>query len=171
MCRRASNEGKLHSKTHTLHPSLTLISMILLKHTTSMRSISILPFESTWKPFFRKPAPMTFEDRRMHYPVLSLWEPVSLQHKQQHKKFQGNSFQVHTLHPKLDSPMPRGKWVGKSQHILSAHSQKKTYICLSLLLQSSTFSIISFNHSTYKLFHFTFFFNNSWLPHYIGNNL
>lgn len=30
-------------------------------------------------------------------------------------------------------------------------------IYLPLLLQSSTFSIISFNHSTYKLFHFTLF--------------
>lgn len=49
--RRASNEGKLQSKTHTLKPSLTHITVILLKHTTSMRSRSNLPFESTWKPF------------------------------------------------------------------------------------------------------------------------
>lgn len=119
MCRRASNEGKLQPKTGTLEPSLTLISMILLKHTTSMRSMSNLPFDSTWKPFFRKPAPMTFEQRRMHYPGFSRWKPVSLQHIHSTRNSWGIHSRFTLCTPSWIPPLPWGKWVCKTQHNLS----------------------------------------------------
>lgn len=141
MDRRPSNEEKPQSKTGTLKPSLNLISKIkkklnnkkyLLKRTTSMRCMSNLPFESTCGHlFFRKPAPMAFEERRMHYPMftpLGNWRPCNTNTAQEIPgKF---IHHVPTLRPKLDSPI-RLRKMGFCNSPLSqctAHLHKETCI-------------------------------------------
>lgn len=99
------------------------------------------------------------------------WGTSVLATQIQRKKFQSNLFTRFLLcTPSWIPPSIWGTWVCVTQHVLSSQLTciKTEIFSLPLLSQNSTFFIISI----YKLVHFTFFFfNNGWLPHYIGNNL
>lgn len=161
MDRRPSNEDKPQSKTDTLEPSLNLISVFLLKRTTSMRCMGNLPFESTRGHLFSGTQLQWHLSREDCITLCSLhWGASVLATQTQHRRFQGNLFTSFPLcTPSWTPPSTWGKWVCITQHIRNAEltHRRKCVFGLPLLSQNSTFSIINFNHSIYKLVHFTFF--------------
>lgn len=161
MDRRPNNEDKPQSKTGTLKPSLHLINIFLLKHTTSMKFMSNLSFESSCGHLFSG-SQLWWCLRRVECITLcSLnWITSVLATQTQRRRFHGNLFTRFPLcTPSQIPPSTWRKWVCITRHILSTQLNciRKHVLGLPLLSQNSTFSIISFNHSIYKLVHFTFF--------------
>lgn len=122
MYRRPGNEDKPQSRSGTVKPILSLISIFLLKHTISMRYMSNLPSESTCG-HLSSGSKFQWHWRRKDCTALCLhhWGTGVLATQTQQKKMTGDFIHwVPTLHPKLDSSINLGKWVCITQHILSA---------------------------------------------------
>lgn len=116
-----------------------------------MRSMSKLPFENTWSQLQCH--------LRKEYIILCSLTGNQCPHNTNTAQEIPGEF-IPGLHFASQAELPY--CLGESRFVklstFSVYSSlTEVNIYLPLLLQSSTFSIISFNHSTYKLFHFNFF--------------
>lgn len=122
MDRRPSNEDKPQSKTGTLKPSLNQYFYWNTKWPWG--AWATCPLKALVVTFFRKPAPMAFEERRMHHPVFT---PLGNQcpcNTNTAQEIPGEFIHhVPTLHSKLNSPIH----LGKMGLYNSAHSQCKAH--------------------------------------------